>query len=113
MASANDTLGRVLAGRTEWARAEALLHEALSVRIKHDLLLYMPHGFDARAEVAAGLDSREEAARTLGIADRLRADLGLARWGPDERRFARLEDAVRSALGNDAYELAHRQGNEL
>jgi predicted ATPase/DNA-binding CsgD family transcriptional regulator len=110
---AQEVLGRLAAERAEWARAERLLHQALGGRIERGMLLFLPQTFDALAEVAAGVESHEEAARTLGIASRLRADLGLARPAPDATRLAQLEEALRRALGDDAYALAHRQGTDL
>jgi predicted ATPase/DNA-binding CsgD family transcriptional regulator len=114
IANANEVLGRLAAARGEWGSAEALLHDVLSARIEHELLLWLPQTFDALAEIAAGLGSHEEAARTLGIADRSRDELSLVRWGPDAARcFAELEQTVRQQLGDDAYELAYAEGREL
>jgi DNA-binding CsgD family transcriptional regulator len=110
---ANETLGRLAAGRAEWGHAEALLHEALTARIEHDLLIFMPQTFDALAEVAVGADSDVEAARTLGIAHRARADLGLERWAPDAPHVAQLEATLRARLGDHAYERAYGEGRDL
>jgi DNA-binding CsgD family transcriptional regulator len=113
IASGKEILGRLAAGRNEWPRAETLLHEALGLRIERDIILHIPQTLDALAEVAVGLQSHEEAARTLGIAARVRADLGLVRWAPDAPRVAQLEQAIREALGDEAYGTAHREGREL
>ena len=113
VALAKEILGRLAAARGDWARAEALVHEALTIRADNDLLLWVPQTFDALAEIAAGLDSHEDAARTLGIGDRARADLGLERWAPDAPRFARLEHTIRESLGEDGYQHAHQEGREL
>jgi predicted ATPase/class 3 adenylate cyclase/DNA-binding CsgD family transcriptional regulator len=114
IANANEVLGRLAVVRGEWSSAEALLHDVLCARIEHELLLWLPQTFDALAEIAAGLGSHEEAARTLGIADRSRDELSLVRWGPDAARcFAELEQTVRQQLGDDAYELAYAEGREL
>ena len=113
IAFAREVLGRVAAARADWGRAETLLHEALRIRIEDDLLLYVPQTFDALAEVAAGLGSYDDAARTVGIAQSARAALGLVRWAPDQPRFAQLEQTVRRALGDDGYEAAYREGFEL
>jgi predicted ATPase/class 3 adenylate cyclase/DNA-binding CsgD family transcriptional regulator len=113
IANAREILARLAAARGELGRAEALLHESLSMRIDSNLLLWLPPTFDALAEVAAGLESHEEAARLLGIAQRSRDDLGLVRWPPDDERFAQLEQTLRAALGDDPYEVAHAEGQEL
>jgi predicted ATPase/class 3 adenylate cyclase/DNA-binding CsgD family transcriptional regulator len=98
-----DVLGRLAIARGEYGEAEVLLHEALARRVEHRLRLHLPQTLDALAEVAAGLDSHEEAARILGAAQRARADLGLVRWAPDEPRLAQLEHALRAELGDDAF----------
>ena len=65
---------------------------------------------DALAEAAAGLESREEAARLLGAAERSRTDLGLVRWPPDEPRVAALAEDLRGEMSDDAYTAAHDEG---
>jgi tetratricopeptide (TPR) repeat protein len=113
IALAKEILGRLAAARGDWARAEALVHDALTIRADHDLLLWVPQTFDALAEIAAGLDRCEDAARTLGIGHRARADLLLERWAPDAPGFAQLEHTLRESLGEDAYQRAHHEGREL
>jgi predicted ATPase/DNA-binding CsgD family transcriptional regulator len=108
-----EILGRLAAGRREWAEAEALLHEALATRLERQLWLWMPQTLDVLAEVAAGLESHEEAARIAGVAERARANLGLVRWAPDERGFAQLERKLRAELGEDPFEIARREGAAL
>jgi DNA-binding CsgD family transcriptional regulator len=75
--------------------------------------LWVPQTFDAMAEIAVGVESHEEAARFLGIADRSRADLGLVRWAPDATRLRGLEAAIRAALGDDACSVAYGEGRAL
>jgi DNA-binding CsgD family transcriptional regulator len=113
IASAKEICGRLAAGREQWTEAEGLLHEALALRVEYRILLNLPQTFDALAEVGAGLGSYEEAARVLGAAQRARDDLGLERWRPDRPRFARLEEDLRSALGDGAFDAALASGLEL
>jgi DNA-binding CsgD family transcriptional regulator len=113
IAFAKEICGRLAAGREQWTEAESLLHDALAVRIDHRILLNLPQTFDALAEVAAGLESHEEAARLLGAAQRARVDLGLERWHPDRARFAQLEEDLRNTLGDVAFEAALSSGAEL
>jgi DNA-binding CsgD family transcriptional regulator len=108
-----EILGRLKAARGEWGEAEALLHEALAPRVERKLWLYLPYTLDELAAVAAGLESYEESARLLGAVEGGRAKLGLARWAPDEPRFAALETNVRDALGGEAFEAAHAEGGAL
>jgi predicted ATPase/class 3 adenylate cyclase/DNA-binding CsgD family transcriptional regulator len=113
IAFAKEICGRLAAGRKQWTEAESLLHDALAVRVEYRILLNLPQTFDALAEVAARLESYEEAARVLGVAQRARADLGLERWRPDRPRFAQLEEDLRTALGEAAFEAALSSGAEL
>jgi DNA-binding CsgD family transcriptional regulator len=89
------------------------LHDALGLRVEHELLLGLPRTLDGLAELAAGLESHEEAARILGVAQRTRADRGLVRWSPDDPRFAQLEEALRATLGNEAFDAARDEGANL
>jgi DNA-binding CsgD family transcriptional regulator len=113
IALAKEICGRLAGGQEQWTEAENLFHDALAVRVRHRILLNIPQTFDALAEVAAGLESYEEAARMLGAAQRARADLGLERWRPDRARFAQLEEDLRTALGEVAFEAALSSGAEL
>ena len=110
IASSREVLGRLAAGRGEWGEADALLHDALGLRAERQLRLWLPQTLDALAEVAAGLESHEEAARLLGATERARADLGLVRWPPDQPRFSALGDATRAELGVVAFEGARTEG---
>ena len=113
IASSNETLALLAVGRGEYIDAETLLHEALALRVKHELFLNLPRTLDALAEVAAGLESHEEAVRILGIAQRTRNDRDLVRWAPDNARLAELERALRSTLGDPAFEAAQEEGASL
>jgi DNA-binding CsgD family transcriptional regulator len=101
------------AGRGQWSSAESLLHEALTLRVKHELSVGLAQTFDALAQTAAGLESYEEAARTLGAARRARDEMGLERWSPDAPRFEELDRELRAALGEAEFEVAFSEGIEL
>ena len=75
-----------------------------------NLRLWLPQTLDALAEVAAGLESHEEATRLLGAAERARADLGLVRWPPDQPRLSALEDSLRVVLGDEAFAAGWAEG---
>jgi DNA-binding CsgD family transcriptional regulator len=113
IAFAKEICGRLAAGREQWTEAESLLHDALALRVEHRILLNLPQTFDALAEAAAGLESYEEAARVLGAAQRARVDLELERWRPDQPQFAQLEEDLRTALGEVAFETALSSGTGL
>jgi predicted ATPase/DNA-binding CsgD family transcriptional regulator len=110
---ADEVRARALAQQGRYGDAEALLHEALAQRVAYRLYLYLPQTLDAMAEVAAGLDSHTESARILGAAQRTRSDLGLKRSLLDQPRYARLEQSLRVALGDEAFEAAHAEGADL
>lgn len=113
MAAAKEDLGRVAAARGDWAAAEGLLHEVLAIRVQHDFAAQVPPALDALAEVAAGLESYEETARTLGVAQGARERLGMARWAPDEPRCRELADLARHALGAERYVDVFEEGRAL
>ena len=78
-ALAHHELGRLAAGRSEWAEAARLLHASLRALSEGEHLVFVPDSLEALAEVAAGLERNAEAACLLAAADRARADLGLVR----------------------------------
>ena len=57
------------------------VYAALTAREAHNLRLYLPQTFDALAQIATGTDSHEEAARTLGAAQRARRGRAIAPSG--------------------------------
>jgi predicted ATPase/DNA-binding CsgD family transcriptional regulator len=113
IAWSKEVLGLLSAERGEYSEAEAHLHDALALRVERELFINLPRTFDALGEVAAGLESHEEASRILGVAQRTRADRGLVRRAPDDARFAKLERALRATLGDAAFEAARDEGASL
>ena len=107
------TLARVEAARGEWATAEAHVHAHLDVCVEGGHRRDLADLLDALAEVAAGLESREEAVRLLAAAGRARADLGTVRWRPEHDHWATLEASLRERMGEKAFEAAWAQGTEL
>ena len=107
------TLARVEAARGEWATAEAHVHAHLDVCVEDNHRRDLADLLDALAEVAAGLESQEEAVRLLAAAGRARADLGTVRWRPEHDHWARLEASLRTRMGEQAFDAAWVQGTEL
>ena len=93
--------------------AEVLAREAIAPRVERRIWLYVPQALDVLAETADGLAKHEEAAVVLGAAERGRRNLGLARWSPDEPRFADLERSLREQLGDEAFETTRADGAAL
>lgn len=113
VALARHELGRLAAGRGDWACAERLLHDSLQALVEGEQHVYIPDSLEGLAEVAAGLAAHAEAARLLAAAGRARADLGLVRWTGEHERWKALERELREALGDDAYDAAAAEGRAL
>jgi ATP/maltotriose-dependent transcriptional regulator MalT len=104
---------RVAVDSGDWAEAEQLVHEMLTLFTARKLVIETPDVLDVLGEVAAGLGSHEEAARLIGAIDRTRNELGLPvlrAWGP--RRDALLA-SVRAALGDEAFASARAEGETM
>ncbi len=113
VAVAELTQGRLAAQTGEWAKAQVLLDQALDVFSAGGFRLYLPRVLEALAEVAAGLESHEEAARILGAAARVREDTGLVAWKHQREEVEELRQRVRDALGPEAFGAAHAEGAAL
>jgi hypothetical protein len=113
VARARHQLARVAVARADWAAAEQLAHRALADEAARGEYLDIPDCLDTLAEVAAGLQSHHEAARLLGAAEHARADLGLARWKPEQERAEALAQRVREAIGDNALTAARAEGEAL
>jgi DNA-binding CsgD family transcriptional regulator len=113
VARARHQLARVAAVRGDWAAAEQLAHEALADQAERGDHLDIPDSLDVLAEIAAGLHSHQEAARLLGAAGGVRAELGLARWQTEQERAEALMQRLHEALGDDALTIACAEGEAL
>jgi len=113
IARACHQLGRIAATGGDWAAAEQLAHKALAAQAERGDRVDIPDSLDALADVAAGLESQQEAARLLGAASRARADLGLARWKIDEVRADQLAQWLRDTIGDEAVASAWAEGEAL
>lgn len=98
-----------MAGR----RAPGPAHQALADQVERGDHLDIPDSLDALAEVALGLGSCPEAARLLSAAGAARAQLGIARWKPEDEHAAELAQRLRAALGDAAHTAACAEGEAL
>jgi ATP/maltotriose-dependent transcriptional regulator MalT len=98
----------------EVAQAAAYVRESLQVcRALHDLLA-APEALGFLAWTAAADQDYPRAARLLGAADRQVRDIGRPSFDvPLADRREQCEAATRKALGDSAYDNAHRRGSEL
>jgi predicted ATPase/DNA-binding CsgD family transcriptional regulator len=103
-------LGRLAAARADWtvAREHALAHLDACAEGGH--ATYVPGCLDALAEVSAGIEAHEDAVRLFAAAERARAEIGIVRVPPETEHWAAIEDGLRQALGDQAYEAARAQG---
>jgi DNA-binding CsgD family transcriptional regulator len=113
IARARAQLARVAAAQADWSAAERLAHQALADQAQRGERLDLPDSLDALAEIAAGLHSHQEAARLLGAATGARADLGLARWKPEQQHSESLAQRLRDALGESAMIATQAEGEAL
>lgn len=107
------TLARLAARRSEWSIAEqhALAHLDACVEGAHTS--FVPACLDALAEIAAGLESHEEAIRLQAAATRAHSELGLGRWTPEQEHWDAIEARLRAAVGDAPYQSTWQQGAEL
>ena len=111
------TVGLAEAGigvaRGSWTDAEAKAHDVLENALALDARSAVPEVFEVLAQVAAGLESYEEAARLLGAAERAREELGAVRWVPAEAVTSALRTAVVSGIGEAEAATAEAEGRAL
>ena len=110
---AKEQLARLAVARAEPGTAENLLHQAISAYLESGARRYLPQALDVLADIAACLESREEAARILAAARRARDELGLTRSPHDIARLSELERALREQLGDAGFDAAYETGTQL
>jgi len=107
------TGARIRAAGGDWEGAEPLLHAALDLRVDGGFVLDVPDSLEALAEVAAGLESSEEALRLLAAAARARRELELVRDLPEQHHWTALAADARGRLGDEAAATAWAEGERL
>jgi predicted ATPase/class 3 adenylate cyclase/DNA-binding CsgD family transcriptional regulator len=107
------TLGRLAAARGEWTVAQQHVLAHLDACVEGGHATYVPACLDALGEVAAGLQSNEDAARLFAAAEHARAEIGVVRIPPEQQHWAAIDARLREALGDDAYKAARTEGAEL
>jgi predicted ATPase len=93
--------------------AEASLVESLTIAgvLTHpDAAMQALEGF---AELAVATHAPKRAATILGVAARLREEMGLALAAHEEREHQRVAAAARAALGEEAFDQAWREGGAM
>jgi predicted ATPase/DNA-binding CsgD family transcriptional regulator len=102
-----------LTGSDDPDRAAALHHEALSLRVEHDLRTFWVDSLDALAALMATTGRAADAARCLAAADQARRALGCARRPVDLPTFDATLELLSSELGSAALDAEWAAGSRL
>ena len=105
-------LGRLAAGRGEWALAEQHAHALLEACAEGGHHTFALDALDALAEAAAGAGRPADATRLLAAASRARHDLGTPRSTGEDQHWEALTDSLQETL-DDEFDAAWRAGSAL
>jgi predicted ATPase/class 3 adenylate cyclase/DNA-binding CsgD family transcriptional regulator len=107
------TRARVGVAHGELQPAERDAHEALGIAASVGGHLLIPEILERLADVAREAGSHLEAARFFGAADAIRGRMGAVRFKVFDADHAACVDALRAALGDEAFEEAWAEGAAL
>jgi predicted ATPase/DNA-binding NarL/FixJ family response regulator len=110
---ARDLLGRVALARGAVVEAEMHFHDALAVAARRDFRLHTLNLLESLARVALLTDSAAEAARLLAAVRTGREASDAVRWPPAPEEWESVEQAVRTALGDDVFAASWAEGLAL
>jgi predicted ATPase/DNA-binding NarL/FixJ family response regulator len=94
-------------------RAADLHHEALALRVDHGLRTFLVDSLDALAVLMARANRPGDAIRLLAAADQARHAIGYPRHRVDVSENEEHVTALRTTLGDDAFEQAQAEGSAL
>jgi len=95
-------------------QAERDAHEALSCASDVHSYQVVPELLDLLAEVASAAGKHRDSARHCGAAAAIRESMGgMVRSAIYQPKYARLDSALREALGDDDFSVATREGASL
>lgn len=95
--------GRHALARKDAGEAEAHLHEALEIQRDAGLLPAQLRTMEAIAEILAGKEKHEDAARVLAFTDQTRAEMQLMRGNAEEAQHQSLLATLLQALGTGVH----------
>jgi tetratricopeptide (TPR) repeat protein len=95
------------------AEAERCHREALGMAREHGAILTIAVGIEGLAGVAAARGEVERAARLLGSAGAIRAQMGAPLVQPEREDVDRAAKTARRGLGDKAFDHAYRDGQAL
>ncbi len=104
---------RVKVACGESRSAQDDLHEALVAATKTAAHSPLPEAFECMAHLGCAADSHHEAARLLGAAATLRQRMGAVRLTAFDADHATTVDAIRNAIGDNAFDTAWAEGAAL
>ncbi|HEV8065338.1 MAG TPA: adenylate/guanylate cyclase domain-containing protein [Acidimicrobiales bacterium] len=94
-------------------RAEDLHHHALAIRQAHGLRPGVTESLEALAGLAVRRQEPTEAVRILAAVDRLRTELGFARWPTDQALYDGHLQSARTQLDEAGFAAAWAEGHLL
>ena len=102
-----------LAAAEEPGRAIELHHQALAIRVEHELRTTSVDSLDALGVMSARTNRHGDAVRLLAAAEHARTALGYPRPPVDVHGHRATLDALRAALGDDGFDAAWGAGAAL
>ena len=114
LATSLSNLGDVACAQSDYDSARAFHQESLEIqRAQGDRARIAP-ALEGLAEVAVAFSMPGRAARLLGVAERLREDIGAPRSPVERPQYDRAVSAARAGLGDDAtFDTAWREGRAM
>lgn len=113
LAGAYNRMGRAAAARGDPVAARSAYEEALRIGRRVGMPRSMAASLEGLAAVDVSGGRSDRAARLLGAAEAIRAEIGAPRWPSSIDAHERLVDAARVALGEAAFAGAQADGQSL
>jgi non-specific serine/threonine protein kinase len=107
------SLGHVECEQGNYPLAEIRLRESVTMSLELADRNGIAQGLECLAKVAVGTDAPARAARLWGTAERVREEIGQPMLMNHRPSYNRAVAAARTALGDDAFALALREGREM
>jgi predicted ATPase/class 3 adenylate cyclase/DNA-binding CsgD family transcriptional regulator len=93
--------------------AERDLHQAISYAAEINAFVCVPDVLECLADLVASEDNRDDAARLFGAAESARLATGMVRFKVHDAWYESSLDAVRTALGQEAFDGCWAEGAAL
>ncbi|MGH8903999.1 MAG: BTAD domain-containing putative transcriptional regulator [Egibacteraceae bacterium] len=113
LAWTHNRLARVAAARGDPVAARSSYEEALRIGRRVGMPWHVATSLEGLAALDVSGGQADRAARLLGAAEAIRAEIGAPRWPSSTDEHERLVDAARVALGEAAFGAAQAEGRSL